>query len=515
VFTEGQVIDLVRWWNAQNNGPIADDICIYHAEGGIHRGTPREPKHVSDLFDPLDVLSAVSFVSVRTPDVLDESKKYEPVKPFPIHCLPGVAGEYVAAAAESIGCTHGEVGLPLLASLARAIGNKRIIEPKRKWRQHASIWGVIIGKSGTAKTHAINVATQFLHDRQNELHAANEEKKKQYDCDMKEWKVRNKAWEDLSRKALLDSKLPAMPAEPEEPKYEHMLSGDTTIEAMALILRDQNGELLVETDELIGWLNGMGEYKKGKNGDVNRWLSIWSAKPITINRITKNIRIPQPCVSVIGGIQPGILKRAITQEHKESGLCARLLLVQPPHRTMRWNEATISHILEFEMARAFDDLMRMDAETKVLTLMPAAKALWVDYVNRHADEADSLEDDLRAAWIKLEAYTARFALIIQSEPDKCVKGGDEIDADTMKAAIQLSDWFGDEARRVYGFMNEADHPLADFVELVRRKGGRITPRELARSSRKFQPTAVAKATCELAVARGLGEWVNGCFNLAS
>ena len=72
-------------------------------------------------------------------------------------------------------------------------------------------------------------------------------------------------------------------------------------------------------------------------------------------------------------------------------------------------------------------------------------------------ELVELDDDLAAAWSKLEAYTARFALIFQllswaaGEAD-----GEAVDQTSMESAITLSDWFGGEARRVYGLFAERE-----------------------------------------------------------
>jgi hypothetical protein len=71
------------------------------------------------------------------------SKAKRKPKPFPIELLPEVIGNYVTEAANAIGCDPSYVALPLLASLARAIGNKRVIELKDGYTQPAIIWGEV------------------------------------------------------------------------------------------------------------------------------------------------------------------------------------------------------------------------------------------------------------------------------------------------------------------------------------------------------------------------------------
>ena len=45
-------------------------------------------------------------------------------QPFPVHTLPGPVGAFVVAAAAAIGCDPMFIALPLLACLARAIGQQ-------------------------------------------------------------------------------------------------------------------------------------------------------------------------------------------------------------------------------------------------------------------------------------------------------------------------------------------------------------------------------------------------------
>ena len=47
----------------------------------------------------------------------------------------------------------------------------------------------------------------------------------------------------------------------------------------------------------------------------------------------------------------------------------------------------------------------------------------------------------------------------------------------MTSGIALSDWFGGEAKRVYGLFSESSHDRdqRELVELIEKKGGRITP----------------------------------------
>jgi hypothetical protein len=150
-----------------------------------------------------------------------------------------------------------------------------------------------------------------------------------------------------------------------------------------------------------------------------------------------------------------------------------------------------------------------DPEPLAVDMTLEAKGVWVDYYNRHRAESAEFDDDLAAAWSKLEAYTARFALIIQL----CTWAAgeaydDEVDEASMAAAIVLSDWFGREAMRVYGLFTESDQDCEqrELVELIRRRGGRTTARNLAHGNRRYRGAGEAQAALHGLIKVRLGHW---------
>jgi hypothetical protein len=78
----------------------------------------------------------------------------------------------------------------------------------------------------------------------------------------------------------------------------------------------------------------------------------------------------------------------------------------------------------------------------------------------------------------------------------------------MAGGIGLADWFANEAMRIYGLLSETDDQSETrrLVELVGRKGGTITPRELMRSCRQFATAVEAETVLTELVWAGAGEW---------
>src|SRR5207249_1962604 len=119
------------------------------------------------------------------------------------------------------------------------------------------------------------------------------------------------------------------PRKPEPPNSVRYVVGDVTVEALAPILKANPRGVLLARDELPGWIRSFDRYANGKGGaDAAHWLSMHTGESLTVDRKTgmpKTIYVPSAAVSVIGGIQPGVLVRVMTPELRESGMLARLL----------------------------------------------------------------------------------------------------------------------------------------------------------------------------------------------
>jgi hypothetical protein len=80
---------------------------------------------------------------------------------------------------------------------------------------------------------------------------------------------------------------------------------------------------------------------------------------------------------------------------------------------------------------------------------------------------------------------------------------------SVKAGITLAEWFAHEAIRVYDLNAEspAQRKARDLVAYIRRKGGRVTPRQLQKDRFRKYPTAEqAGADLQTVVDAGLAVW---------
>jgi hypothetical protein len=300
---------------------------------------------------------------------------------------------------------------------------------------------------------------------------------------------------------------------------------DTTVEALAPILLANPRGVLLARDELAGWIGSFDRYAgKGKAGaDEANWLTMFGGESIVVDRKTgvpRTIHVPQASVGVTGGIQPGILRRVLGAEHRDSGLAARLLVAFPPRKAKRWTDADIDPAAEAGLARLFDRLHDLQPTQSddggdrpvLVRLTPGAKAAWTAYYDAHAEEHADLTGDLSAAWSKLEEYAARLALVVHfarwAANDPGLANANLVDADSMNAGITLAKWCKNEARRVYTMLDEptSARDVRRLVEWIERKGGSVTARDVQQGCRWLKEPGTAEAALNGLAKAGRGAW---------
>jgi hypothetical protein len=443
---------------------------------------------------------------------------------FPVNVLPEPVRAFVTNGSIAIGCDSSYIALPLLAGLAAAIGNTHRIKLKRGWTEPAILWTAIVGESGTMKTPAFKLAMKAIRKAQDRAW-------REYQAAATEWNAQELRYEaeltDWKRRAAKGQiGLGDPPEKPTPPIARRYIVSDTTTEALAPILLGNPRGVLVARDELSGWLGSFDRYAKaGKAGaDSAHWLSMHNGEAMTIDRktgIPPTIHVPSASVSIAGGIQPGVLARALGQEHFESGMAARLLFAMPPRRVKQWTESDLDAETEVAVEAVFNKLLELSPEAdgdgvdepRVLPLSEDAKADLVQFYNEHAQEQATLSGDLAAAWSKLEAYPARFALVIHlvrvAAGDPTLRDPVRVDACSMNAGITLARWFCNEAKRVYAILSEGDREreARQLVEWIERNGGSVTARDLTHGVRAYRGNSEAaeRVLSEL-VESGIGHW---------
>lgn len=490
------IVRLSALWPEMPRGGDMADFLAHHG------GDTHEVRQALDR--------AIEEQASATEEVAPEHQDLPRWKPFPYEILPEIPRNYITRTARALGCDPAFVGMGVLAALGAAIGNSRRIQLKQSWSEPAVLWTVCVGDSGTGKTPGFLAATEPLVKVQATAIKA-------YMKEMAKWKQENtkhevaeNRWKRRASRQKDDSEPDVPPDAPPMPVMKRFIVDDITIEALAVVLNDNPRGVIGVRDELNGWFASFDRHaKNGQSGaDTSKWLSCFNAVSMLVDRKTSIppvVYVPRAAVSLTGGIQPAILKRALRKEHLESGMAARLLFAYPPKRAKRWTEEDVPREVFIAYQNLLRDLYAVPMEPdpfaeeedappqpRMLTLSPEAKALWITFYNEHAAEAATLSGDLAAAWAKLEAYAARLALVMHMvrwiSGDPTVKDPDVVDEVSMAIGIQLTRWFGHEARRIYGMLGESEHERLgrELLDWIERHGGMATVRDVTHGIRAYR-----------------------------
>lgn len=267
----------------------------------------------------------ISLSKIPIPEALPELPE---VAPFDYDFLPDTVRGYVQDISERMQCPPDFAAVNCYAMLAAIIGNKIGIRPKKRdnWVVVPNIWGVTIGGSGIMKSPNRNEVLKPLKQMQTEiaieLAKSNEEAIAEINAMFAGEKIKKSLNRTEARKRLKENRdadisdLISEDAKPEikEKTPPRFITNDATVEALGQLLIDNPNGILFEADELIGLLKNLD--KQGQEGARAFFLTAADGnQSYTIDRIMRgsNLHIESACLSIIGGIQPGVLAEYVRE----------------------------------------------------------------------------------------------------------------------------------------------------------------------------------------------------------
>ena len=428
-------------------------------------------------------------------------------RPFPVHALPPVLREFVVEVAHSVDCDPAFAALPALVVAGAAVGSALVVRPKRGYEQPPLLWLCTVGDSGTGKSPALKPAADraFCIDRML---------KEAFQAALRKYKADLEAWEAAEN--------PDPDAKPARPVRERFAVIDATIERLTVESTTSPRGLVVVRDELDGWFGGFARYKgKAGGSDVPNWLSMYEAGPVRYMRRTgepREVEADRAFVAVCGGIQPDILKATLSDPaFLASGMAARLGFAMPPKACPRWSDRELSCDTERAFADVLDRLRALPFDPQNgpgrVNLDAAALERFKRLNDEFAATAEDLDGGPMAAVLpKAVRFALRLALVwwcVREAAEGRDPGVGSVGDEAMAAGEELARWFVHEAERVYAVLAELPEQRGErtLAEWVRRKGGRVRPRQLQRSNgRRYPTTAAAEAALDGLVSAGFGEW---------
>jgi hypothetical protein len=430
--------------------------------------------------DP-DWIKSTSNMTVDTTSEFDDESEVcgnvDGWQPFPTKAMPEPLSSFVANAAAATGVDQSYIAAALLVTIGAAIGTTRQVQCKVEWNEFPVLWIGLVGKSGCGKSPGLAIATKPIKRLQ---HVAAAEHQQALDM------MRGKGDSD-------QIELPKMPC---------LYAEDITIEGLIDRLVDNPRGLVVVRDELAGWVDSMNSYRGGKGGDESAWLSFFDGREAKHDRKSAKrsmLFVPHAAVSLIGGIQPGVLRECLTARRVASGMAARLMVIHPPEKVHLWTDAEVDQKKLEAVCELVDRIYRElnhgdNGKPQVVSLDAEAKRMFRQhYDNIRCREAES-QDHEAAALSKSIAVTARLALILHcvriANHDPALKCFDEIDKETMDRAITIGRWLIAETLRVTYALSESpqakrEREILELASRLKQEGKPTTIRELMRHQKKL------------------------------
>jgi hypothetical protein len=365
---------------------------------------------------------------------------------FPLDIFPKEIQYYILECNNKLDSNIDYMGCSLLWLISVCVGNSFEIEVKRGWNENGVIWVAVVGKAGIGKTPSIN----------NVIFPLNK-------LNFKEIKRYHIQLEQYNYYMSLPKKEKEELTEPQKPIKSQFIANDITLEALVDLHQESDNAVGVFKDELAGWFKDMNKYRAGS--DLEFWLSCWSGKSVSLNRMTRQGSfIEKPFIPVLGGIQPSIFNQFATDENKDNGFLDRMLLTFPDAKVdsynenelhysdIQWYSDTITNFFQTLKSK----LLKRDNEGRIQTQLSKfdkeAKIEWKRIFNKITEHQNNEDENeyLKSMYPKQKSYIPRFALLIHlfSSAFEDNVNSMEISKESILKAERLSDYFVMNAKKI-------------------------------------------------------------------
>lgn len=420
-------------------------------------GNGLNPKDTKDVPDTQQINPDFSgLTELQNPEIftnhIQELKNTVKAKqnPFPIEIFPKAIQAIITATKESLNFPIDFTGTSILYAGSVSIGNTHKAEIMKGWQENAGLYLSIVGEAGTNKSHPLSFVLKPIEQRDKLKFQKYQSEKMEYDS--------------ISALTKKDREQQGYD-EPIKPIWEQLLVTDFTPEALAEVHKSNNRGVGVYADELASWFKNFNRYNKGSEEQF--WLSVWSGKPIRINRKTSEpTYIPLPFISVIGTIQPGVLNE-LADNRTENGFLDRLLFVVPDNlKKEYWSEkeldSSIADNWETIILNLLNLPLTMDEtntpQPEILRFTDEAKRLLFEWQKSLTDQSNNPENEaISGVNAKMEVYAIRLALILQMLQYACSVGDKQvIGIEAVRGALKLVEYFKKTAIKVHSIVSNSN-----------------------------------------------------------
>lgn len=276
-----------------------------------------------------------------------------PVMAFDDAWMPESLRPWLVDVAERMQCPPDFPAAAVMTALSSVIGRRVAIQAKEHdtgWTEHCNLWGLVVGDPGSLKSPTLQAALRPLRRMEAESVCKHQEAEQGRKVELMKAKLMRDAAAKEATKAIRNGKeadfdfnslVPADATEEETPLRRFVVN-DFTLEALGEVLRSNPCGTLAFNDEIAGLLSML---EREGNQSLRAFLLLaWSGKEgFTFDRIMRGQRrVDHVCLSVLGGIQPGVLaefvRHAQTGGAGDDGLLQRFGLMVWPDARSDWRD---------------------------------------------------------------------------------------------------------------------------------------------------------------------------------
>ncbi|MHB1677345.1 MAG: DUF3987 domain-containing protein [Sulfuriferula sp.] len=430
-----------------------------------------------------------------TPEPLPELPA---VAPFDYAYLPTVLHAYVKDISERMQSPPDFAAVAAIVMLSSIIGRKVGIRPKREdnWTITPNLWGAIIGSSGVKKSPSMSAALAPLRGLQAKAIDAHGKAEAEMIKNLELGKMKQSVNKAAAKKRLAkdgnaDVSDLMQIDEPEEVSVKRYSTNDVTYEKLGALMEQNPNGLLAESDELIGLLKKLDS--QGQESARGFFLTAADGdKPYTFDRIMRGtLHLPAVCLSIIGGIQPGILadyvRQAVGGGAGADGLLQRFGLmvypdIDPQFKYVDRKQDHNARASMDELVSYFDDQLEVMVQGEIAEYGDTIQFLRFDdeaqeiFIHWYSDQQQQLRsgDEHEAIVSHLSKYASlipSLALIFHL----CEHRRGAVDKTSLLRAIAYGQYLETHARRVYSSGTRPDIAAAKSLLGKITKGTVETP----------------------------------------
>jgi hypothetical protein len=319
-----------------------------------------------------------------------------PRRSFPWEVLPLEISESLQQLARS--CASSPTSLPgvAVAIFSSLIGSTVNVSPKRSWSEPLIFWSCDIRPSGAGKTPAARSLCEVLYQEQAK---ADEVYKKELEL-----------WESLPKEHRGAS----------PPRPHGYFVTNLTLEGLRNDHGGHGGKVCI-LDEVSAFLSSQNEYKQRGGSDRESWLCLFDGKPARVVRAKETLTLSGSRISIFGGVQPGIWRKAFTQDGEVFLLDGTIFRFLPtfegeaffPLTSEAWSEENKQRWENLlKEAIRWSNKLSEAGERRPLILSEDAQSDFLRWRNGLVMDRDGLPEAVRGFIPKLVGYALRWSGVL-------------------------------------------------------------------------------------------------------